>query len=359
VPYSLKSVRHRITWKTILLPIIGLSAFFLYLYLFEVDIQEIVATIQRIDLSIYLVAVFIQMLETFFFALSWRSLVRYLSVKLSVGRALLYVWYGIFMDIIIPVESISGDISRVYLISREQNGTSGKVVASLVTHRLMGMGINIASLFIGIGLLYSGGQVDGMILVLITFLAVATTVSLLLLFSLCIKETWTFRIIDAIIRFVEFLSRGRWKLEKMREDITRIAKMFYDSMRSYRHAPKTLSFALAFYVFGWIFSLVVTYLVFLSLRHPVSWSVIIITGSIVIAIRAIPIGIPFEVGLPEITMTTLYTILGVPFDIAATSTILTRILTIWLRFFIGFAAQQWLELRAIKMPSINNDSESL
>ena len=58
----MKSVKHRITWKTILLPIIGLSAFFLYLYLFEVDIQEIVATIQRIDLSIYLVAVLIQML---------------------------------------------------------------------------------------------------------------------------------------------------------------------------------------------------------------------------------------------------------------------------------------------------------
>ena len=177
---------------------------------------------------------------------------KYLSVKLSVGRALLYVWYGIFMDIIIPVESISGDISRVYLISREQNGTSGKVVASLVTHRLMGMGINIASLFIGIGLLYLGGQIDGMILVLTTFLAVATTVSLLLLFSLCIKETWTFRIIDAIIRFVEFVSRGRWKLEMMREDITRIAKMFHDSMRSYRHAPKTLSFALVFYVFSWL-----------------------------------------------------------------------------------------------------------
>jgi uncharacterized membrane protein YbhN (UPF0104 family) len=50
----------------------------------------------------------------------------------------------------------------------------------------------------------------------------------------------------------------------------------------------------------------VTYLVFLSLRLSVSWSVILVTGAIVVAVKSIPIGIPFEVGLPEITMTTLY-----------------------------------------------------
>jgi uncharacterized membrane protein YbhN (UPF0104 family) len=56
--------------------------------------------------------------------------------------------------------------------------------------------------------------------------------------------------------------------------------------------------------------------------------------------------VPFEVGLPEITMTTLYTVgFGVPPGIAATATILSRLITLWFRFFIGFLAQQWLALK--------------
>ncbi len=71
----------------------------------------------------------------------------------------------------------------------------------------------------------------------------------------------------------------------------------------------------------------------------------LITTSLVTAIKSVPVGIPFEVGLPEITMTTLYVSLGVPAGIAATSTILSRLITLWLRFIIGFAAYQWTETK--------------
>ena len=60
---------------------------------------------------------------------------------------------------------------------------------------------------------------------------------------------------------------------------------------------------------------------------------------------------PFEVRLPEITMITLYTaMLGTDPQtaaICATATILSRIITLWLRFFIDFVAQQWIELKLI------------
>jgi uncharacterized membrane protein YbhN (UPF0104 family) len=67
----------------------------------------------------------------------------------------------------------------------------------------------------------------------------------------------------------------------------------------------------------------------------------------VLAVKSIPVGIPFEVGLPEITMTTLYTGFGILPEVAATATILSRILTLWLRFFIGLGAQQWLDLKPV------------
>lgn len=345
------SMKFKVTWKTVLLPALGILAFFLYLYLFNVDIPTIIATAQRIDLSIYFCAIIFLMLETFFFAVSWRFLLNFLSVKLSVMKSFLYVWYGVFIDIIIPAESISGEISRVYLVEREQNGTSGKVIASLVTHRLIGMGINIISLLVGVSFLLLQGQVSGIVLNLTLFIAILTTIFLVLLILLCVKESWTLKIIDAVIRFVEYVSRKRWKLTKIREDAIKAAKMFHNSMEEFGHAPKTLFTSSFFYVLTWLFSLGVAYLVFLSIKFPVHWSVIIVTCSIVIAVKAIPLGVPFEIGLPEITMTSLYMLLGVPFDVSATATILNRILTLWLRFFIGFAVQQWLEIKTIKTAS--------
>jgi uncharacterized protein (TIRG00374 family) len=85
----------------------------------------------------------------------------------------------------------------------------------------------------------------------------------------------------------------------------------------------------------------------MSLGISVSWSMITITAAIVLAVKAIPIGIPFEIGLPEATMTTLYIAFNIDPAIAATATILSRLFTLWLRFFIGFTAQQWLTLKPI------------
>jgi uncharacterized protein (TIRG00374 family) len=341
------SVKFKASWTTFLLLALGLAAFFIYLYIFNVDIPTIIAIAQRVDLSIYSVAVIFLILDTFFFSLSWHLLLNFLSVKLSVMKSFLYVWYGMFVDIAIPAESISADVTKVYLVTREQNGTSGKVVASLVIQRLMGMGINILSLLVGISLLLMERQVSGLVLNLTLFLAGSSTVFLILLIFLCFREKWTLKIIDAVIRFLNYVSRERWKLTKIRGEVVKAAKIFHDSIKEFGHAPKTLSASLSFNILSWFLSIGIAYLVFLSMKNPVPWSVIILTHSVISAIHGIPLGVPFEAGLPEITMTSLYVLTGIPFDISATATILTRILTVWLRFFIGFAVQQALEIKAI------------
>jgi uncharacterized protein (TIRG00374 family) len=349
-------LKYKVTWKTFLLPVIGIIAFFIYLYLFNVDVLEIVAVAKTMNLTLYSIAIVFILAETLFYAISWRALLNFLSVRISVVKSYLYVLYGWYMDIIIPAESISGEVTRIYLVTREKNGAHGEVVASLVTHRLMGMGINIGSLVAGILLLLTEGQVGGLVLDLTLVLLVVTSFFLLLLLLLCVKENWTLRIIDAIIRLGERLSRGRWKLTKIREGVIRAAKIFHDSMREFAHAPKTIISSFVAYIISWLFSIGVSFLVFLALGYQIPWSTVIITWSIVVAVKAIPVGVPFEVGLPEITMTTLYVLLGVPADIAATATVMSRLLTLWLRFFMGFASQQWLEFRAIAKPKTNAEN---
>src|SRR3990170_1175355 len=339
----------KLTSKTVLFPIVGLVAFFLYIYVFQVDIPAIIRTAQTADPLPYTLAIALSVAEVFAYSVSWRVLVNFLQIKLTTIKSFLFVWYSIFLDIIIPAESVSGEVVRVYLITREQGQTTGgPAVASLVTHRLLGMAMNVAVLFAGIGLLFVEGQVTGLVLNLVLFLAAAITAILLLLIIFSFKEQWSLKAIDILVRFGKFITRGKWKgLTQLRDDACRITRGFHDSMEKFRHNLKPIAISLLALTVTWVFSLSVSYLVFMSLRTPVSWGIILITSAIVLAVKSIPVGIPFEVGVPEITMTTLYTSLGIPAGISATATILNRIITLWLRFFIGLGSQQWLDLKPV------------
>ena len=351
-----ESPKPKITRKTLLFPLIGLVAFFAYIYLFQVNILTIIATAQSANPLPYALAVAFSLLEVFFFSVSWRVLANFLLIKLSVIKSYLYVWYGIFVDTIVPAESVSGEATRVYLITKEQgNDTCGRVVASLVTHRLLGMAMNVAVLIIGMALLFTETQINPLIFNLILFLTVGITVTLLLIIVFSFKEKWSLKVINWLVRLGKAITRGKWQrqLNKIKEDACNIATSFHDSMKELKRSPKALVSSLFYLSITWVFSLSIPYLVFMSLNFPVSWSVILITSAIVLAVKSIPVGVPFEVGLPEITMTTIYTsLLGIQYaGICATATILTRLITLWFRFFVGFVAQQWLELKPVLAPA--------
>jgi uncharacterized protein (TIRG00374 family) len=352
----MEPVKYKITWKTIILPPIGLAAFFIYIYIFNVDIQKIIAKAQQINLSFYMLAAVLSLLDTLFFALAWHSLLSFLSVKISRVRSFLYVWVGIFVDTLIPAESVSGEIAKIYLVNKEQNGTAGRATGSIVAHRLIGMFINISTLLVGATLLLIENRLYGIILTLVLFLVTVTSLFLGLTLLLCVKEKWSLRIVDALIRFAEYVTRGRWKLSKFREGVKEEAKAFHEAMREYIHAPRTLLQASFLSIVSWMLTLAVFYLTFLAMGYPqIAWSAILVVSAIFMAVKSIPIGVPFEVGLPEITLTTLLYFFVRPWagtdlnaiEISATATILMRLLTLWLRFFIGFAAQQWIGIKAL------------
>lgn len=348
------SVKPKITWKTLIMLLVGITAFILYLFILRVDIPEIIAKIQRADMRLYLLAASLIFVEMFLYSMAWRFLLNFLSVKLSVLKSYLYLWYGNFMDIIIPAESISGEIFRAYLIIREQgNEVSGKVAASLVAHRLIGMSVGAATIGTGTIMLLMA-PVNPLIFNLSVFVTAATIFFTILLVILCVKINWTLKIIDCLIKVFEFISgdRWRWRLEKAREDAFKTVGTFHVSMKEYAHAPGVVLTSILLSAFSWLSYLAICSIVFLAIgfKNPSlnMIGIIFVTQSITTAVKSIPIGVPFEVGLPEITMTTLYVVFGIPFDVSVTATILTRILSLWLKFFVGFAIQQWVEISAIK-----------
>ena len=123
----------------------GLLIFLAYIYFF-VGITEIVTIIQSIDLFYYGLAVAVLFLNMFVSSLAWQYFLRPLSVKVPLRKTFLFTWIGIFVDLLVPAESISGDAAKVYLMTKESNENAGKVVASVVSNRILAMIISLGSL---------------------------------------------------------------------------------------------------------------------------------------------------------------------------------------------------------------------
>ncbi|MDR0372447.1 MAG: flippase-like domain-containing protein [Nitrososphaerota archaeon] len=336
----------KFTYKTVLFPLLGLAGFFFYIYLFQVDLASIIATVQTVNPLLFGLAAVCGLLEVFFFTISWRALTRPLDIKMTLKKACLYVWYGIYVDILVPAESVSGEVTRAYLLTRDHCGSFGKVFASLFTHRLLGMALNVVVLVLGIVLLSFEGLGSSFVFNFITFIAAGIAAIIVIMMVFVFKKNWLLKTIDWVTRFIDKISRGRWKLG-LKTQAAEIANNFHESMVQYRRTAQPLTESLVHLAASWFFSLSVPYLVFQALGHPVSWSVILVTSAIVLAVKSIPVGVPFEVGIPEAVMTTLFFAMGVDAALSATATILTRIITLWFRFFIGFAAQQYLEFKPV------------
>ncbi|MCW4024789.1 MAG: flippase-like domain-containing protein [Candidatus Bathyarchaeota archaeon] len=343
----MNATRLKWTGKTVLLPLIGIVALILYVLFSNVNFFEVVTILQTANPLIYSVAIFLGLAEVFFYALSWRALLSALKVKISTMRSFLYTWYSIFMDIVVPAESISSDLCRVYLVNKEQNGLSGKTVASVVMQRILGMTINVIILLLGITFLYTTtAKIDPMILTLSILFIVAITSSTCVLLVISWKETWGTKIINYLIHAGELICRGRWqqKFDYLKQEALSATKIFHDSMKEFGHKPKTLILPTFLLLLNWFSGLAVPYVVFFSLGYPVSWTVIFVTCSIVLVVKSIPIGVP-EVGAPEIIMISTFQAMSIPEGISIAVTMLSRLISLWLRVGVGFAAQQWVELK--------------
>jgi hypothetical protein len=264
-----------------------------------------------------------------------------------------------YVDTIVPAQSISGEVTRTYLLTRDKCGPFGKVVASLYTHRLLGTGINAVALLAGVVLLTFGGNVNPLVFNLIILVTIAIVAIIILMTVLSFRPQWTAGVVNWGTRVAQKVSRGKYNLDKYKEQTVEIMGHFHDSMNEFMHKPRAMAYSLLYLLVSWFFSLSIPYLVFVSLGHPVSMSVILVTSAIFLAVKSIPVGIPFEVGLPEAVMTTLYISMGVPGALAATGTILVRLITLWLFFVIGFGAQQWLELKPAISANANTEKTKI
>lgn len=332
--------------RTVPFILLGLLAFAVYLVFF-VDVNEMMAQIQRADLPLYSFAFVASVLDMAFFALAWHHFLKPLSSKVSFKKAFIYSWVGNFVDIVVPAESVSNEISRIYLATRD-GVDAGKAVASVVTQRILGMVIAVAALAVGVSeMLALRVRFSSLIQSLIFLVAASTAIFLSIILVLCFKEDWMRKIVGKAISLAERIGRGKWNLGEWRGKAEKAIKAFYESLRAFRVKPERLILPVTFSAASWIFGILVYYFVLAALGYSMQWVVLIVVYALVMSLKSVPIGVPAEVGVAEILMTTLFYAFGIPLNISAAATVLIRIVTVWFRLIVGFGATQYVGIRAL------------
>jgi len=336
-----------VTPKTVLFLITGLLVFIVYLYFF-VDIAEMVTIIQGANFFHYSLAAIATIVSVTLYSLTWQFFLRMLSIKSAFRKTFLFVWIGIFVDLLIPFEAISSDIVKIYLMTKNTGENAGKITASVMGKRILSMAVTLGGLVIGSAFLIVGYELPQSVLAFMLIVITYSVISIVLLCYLCFREQRTWRIINWIISLVERLFRGRWQLSNIKSRAQRMLEAFHQDIEVLGGNPKGLAKPLISSITAWFFDVSTMLLVFYAIGFNISFLEIVIVYSLIMAVQAIPLGVPAEVGLTEIIMTSLFTTLGVPSGISAAATVLTRALTVWFRIMIGYIAVQWVGIKTLR-----------
>lgn len=334
--------RRYLTKKSLFVLLIGISVYFMFLF-FYTDVGAIMGALQSANLGLYVLAFAAAVANMVFHSLTWWNILDHLKIKSTFRNIFSFMWIGHMVDILVPAESVSGEVARVYLMDRSLNGagarsvnnSTGRIVTSILSQRIIYTGISLIGLIAGSILFQLNYGASQPLASLIILMIVGATFSFLLLALVSFRKKLAWRVVNALLRFLGYVTRGRLDLDDLTPKARNVLDAFHEGFHLLRDRSWTLCIPVGFSMMAWILNLSITYFALIALNVDVPLSAIIVVFSIIDALQTIPVGIPGEVGVIEIAMTTLYTALGVLPAVSATITILVRIVTMWFKLLIG------------------------
>jgi len=331
---------------------LGLLAFVLYLYFF-VGFDSMFEILEKLNpfeyffyYSLTIAAILVSMI---FYSMTWHELLKDLSLDLSLRRAFLYSWVGNFVDLVLPLETVSGEFTRLYLIRQDVKNDIGKAVASLIYHRIISISTTLIALIVSSLYLIIAYRVRIDIILFLSTVAICTAATIILLLYLSLNEKAAGKIVSSLIRSVSVFIKNEEKIAGLKEKAISDLSVFHRAVESFGKNPRTLVKPFIYSYISWFSQLTIYLLVFYALG--ISWILqcvpqMMVVFSITLAVQTIPIGFP--VGLVEFVMTYLYNILiGTSPAVNGLATSLIRIVTFWFQILVGFLIVQWLGIRRI------------
>jgi uncharacterized protein (TIRG00374 family) len=338
----LSAFKYFSTRKSFLFIFLGLTLFVLYLYFFA-GFKQIVVVINGINPQQYAfffsLAIGAVVLGTFFLLLSWRAILSKLSVKISLKSAFLYYWTGYFVDLVVPCETVCGELTRLYLVHKETNDNYGVIAAGGITNRIIAYLIVVTGLFTSAGFLFLKSNIPAIVLTVFIFIIIGATAYLAVLLYLAFSEKAAGRIAALGLKILRVLRPKKYLSSDLSPETKESLAAFYSGFKIFRENPRYLVKPVIYLTISWLFNLSQYLLVFYALgifNQSFSFFIIIyfVAGSLT------DVSASLSVGTLDILLATIFVLYGLNPALSGITAVLVRSVTFWSPLIIGYVIVQ-------------------
>jgi uncharacterized protein (TIRG00374 family) len=340
----METVKRPLSQKVILaVLILGLVAFVLYFVLF-INPAQVVDIVSKTNLAYYASAFVAYSLCALFSSLVWRNLLSSLSVKISARKTLLFTWVGLFFDATVPQLGWSSEVSRTYLLTKDSSVDAGKIGASVVGQKIFNMTITVITMGLGLGLVLISHPLPFIVTFLISLVLGLSILTLTLVYYISIKPLATKTLLNWAIGLVLFF-RKTWNPESFRLRADGLLNRFHVGIHQLMANPKALVKPIIYSVTSFVFEISVTFITFVALGYPVPVDKVLIVFTLTGTLQTV--GVTFF-GFPELIMSVSFTALGIPAALSVSVTLLVRVVSLWFRLVVSYAALQWAGIKIMR-----------
>jgi glycosyltransferase 2 family protein len=331
--------------------IFGLFVFFLYLYFF-VGFKQIVLVLQSFNLSsyalFYSLAIGTMLLVTFFWVLAWRTILKTMSVKISLKSAYMYYWAGYFVDLVVPCQAVCGELTRLYLVQKETQDNYGVVGAAGITNRIVAYSVVTIGLTIGLFFVLTSRNVPSFAvgLMILAWLGALAFFSGML--YLALSENAAEKIAFLLVKMLKALHVKKYSSGQVPPKTMESLKNFHSGFKFYRENPRYFLRPYVFHSIAYVLSITVYVLAFnaLGFKSSIAFIVVVyfLTGAIQDASAA------FSVGSLEILLTNIFIFYGFSAALSGVAAAVLRSLTFWFPLIVGYAIVQAVGAKKLLVP---------
>lgn len=322
--------------------IIGAIIFAIYLYF--VDFWQVVATIAGLDLRIALITIAVDLACITLYAFGWKVLLKGPGVKLKDSFAIVLV--SNFGDMMIPTGSISGEVMRISMTVKKAKLRISEVTASVIMHRLI-VGITFGIVLgISIIMLMSTQALNAATVYLFAIVCIGLialgSLGALAVVNICRFKRITRSLISKAGGIVRRFRPG-FDVEGAQRQVDKSFEEFQCTVKDVSKARILISSLLL--TARWLILPLIPYIMFDSLGYQVSYWMVLTVSIFVSMIQMVPVGIPGMLGVMEVSMTSFFLGFGIPSEIAASATILTRLVMFWFELLISATTASYYGMR--------------
>lgn len=304
-----------------------------------------ISAIERILLSVsplvIIAMVGLQFLSLTFYGAAWYVLIRSMGYKMPFLTCQGITFASIFAVYTMP-SGVFLEAARCVLGSRETGMTLGESTATVLLHRILYIiGFLASGTFAMFGLL-TMWRIDLVTLVQLSIIPTTAIVGLIALLYLSLDPKRIRPLLDRMLKFTLPIIRLVRKEAVVEGTADRFLDEYRVSFRKMLSAKRQICLSFAASIGDWICSVIILWLVLVSMGANASLWVAMITMAIGKMIQMTPIAIPGMVGIYEAAVTTVLAVFAIPIPIAASAALLSRIVTVWLELPVtGVAAYHY------------------